>query len=177
MTADELIAIDDPRKADVQALLERHLRFTRGQTPPEHSFALDVSGLLDPAITVFGFRTGGSLLGIGAIKRLDPFHAEIKSMHTAEAARGRGIGRAMLTHLLGIAHAQGFRQVSLETGTTDGFAPARALYHSAGFVLCGPFADYEPSEHNVFMTLVLSESRRRRPRQPETSVQSEAAMW
>lgn len=155
VAADELIGIDDPREPDVQALLERHLRFARGESPPEHSFALDVGGLLDPAITMFSFRARGRLLGIGAIKRLDPHHAEIKSMHTAQAARGRGVGRAMLTHLLDVARARGFRRVSLETGTTDGFAPARALYHSVGFVRCEPFADYELSEHNFFMTLNL----------------------
>ena len=65
-------------------------------TPPEHAFALDVDGLLDPAISFFSFRADGELLGVGAIKRLDAEHAEIKSMHTAAAARGRGVGRAML---------------------------------------------------------------------------------
>lgn len=155
MIADVRIAVDDPRRPDVRALLERHLEFALAQTPPEHSFALGADGLLDPAITLYSFRASGSLLGIGAIKCLDPLHAEIKSMHTAEAARGRGIGRAMLTHLLGVASAQGFRRVSLETGTTAAFAPARALYQSAGFVGCGPFAGYQPSPHNVFMTLEL----------------------
>ena len=155
MIADERIAIDDPRNPDVRALLERHLAFSLGQTPPEHSFALDTDGLLDPAITFFSLRLHGSLLGIGAIKRLDPHHAEIKSMHTAQAARGRGIGRAMLTHLLAVARAHGVRRVSLETGTTAGFAPARAMYQSAGFVACGPFGGYQPSEDNLFMTLEL----------------------
>jgi putative acetyltransferase len=111
--ADEQIREDDPRTPDVQALLARHLEFALGQTPPEHSFALDPDGLLDPAITLFSYRACGGVLGIGAIKRLGPDHAEIKSMHTAEAARGRGIGRAMLTHLLGVACARGFRRVSL----------------------------------------------------------------
>lgn len=95
----------------------------------------------------------GSLLGIGAIKRLGPHHAEIKSMHTAEAERGRGIGRAMLTHLLDVARGRGFRRVSLETGATAAFAPALALYQSAGFVPCGPFAGYGPTGDNLFMTL------------------------
>jgi putative acetyltransferase len=153
--ADAQIAADDPRKPDVRALLERHLEFALAQTPPEHSFALDLAGLLDPAITVFSFRAHGSLLGIGAIKRLSQDHAEIKSMHTSEAARGRGIGRAMLTHLLEVARTRGFRRVSLETGTTVAFAPARALYQSAGFIPCGPFAGYQPSEDNLFMTLEL----------------------
>jgi putative acetyltransferase len=151
----ELIAVDDPRRPDVRTLLERHRAFALGQTPPEHSFALDADALRDPAITFFSFRDSGRLLGIGAIKRLDPDHAEIKSMHIAQAARGRGIGRAMLTHLLGVARARGFRRVSLETGTTAAFAPARALYHSAGFTSCGPFGGYQPSHDNLFMTLEL----------------------
>jgi putative acetyltransferase len=157
--ADEQIAVDDPRRPDVRALLDRHREFALAQTPPEHSFALGVTGLLDPAVTLFSFRAHGSLLGIGAIKRLSPHHAEIKSMHTAEAARGRGVGRAMLAHLLGVARAQAFRRVSLETGTTAAFAPARALYSGAGFVPCGPFGGYQPSADNLFMTLALGADR------------------
>jgi putative acetyltransferase len=149
------IAVDDPRRPDVRALLARHRAFALAQTPAEHSFALDVSGLLDPAITFFSFRENSGLLGVGAIKRLDPRHAEIKSMHTAEPARGRGVGRAMLAHLLGTARSRGFRRVSLETGTMAAFGPARALYASAGFVPCGPFGGYQPSEDNCFMTLAL----------------------
>jgi putative acetyltransferase len=149
------IAVDDPCKPDVRRLLDRHLEFALAQTPPEHSFALDAAGLLDPAITLFSFRADGSLLGIGAIKCVDPHHAEIKSMHIAEAARGRGIGTAILAHLLGVARTRGCRRVSLETGTTAAFAPARALYRRAGFISCGPFASYQPTEHNLFMTLEL----------------------
>jgi len=155
-----LIAVDDPGRPDVRALLERHRAFALGQTPPEHSFALDTDALRDPAITFFSFRLRGSLLAVGAIKRLGPDHAELKSMHTAEAARSRGIGRAMLTHLLGVARTRGVRRVSLETGTTAAFSAARALYHSAGFTSCGPFAGYRPSEDNLFMTLDLGPPRR-----------------
>jgi putative acetyltransferase len=155
MTAGGHIAIDDPRAPDVRALLKRHRDFALAQTPAEHSFALDADELLDPAITLFSFRAEGSLLGVGAIKRLGPRHAEIKSMHTAEAARGRGVARAILEHLLGVARNRGIHRVSLETGTTAAFAPARALYHSAGFVACGPFDHYQPSEDNLFMTLTL----------------------
>jgi putative acetyltransferase len=155
MTAQGDIEFDDPRRPDVRALLERHLAFALSTTPPEHSFALDVDALLDPAITFCSYRADGQLLGVGALKRLDAEHAEIKSMHTAQAARGRGVGRAMLGHLLGLARGHGYRRVSLETGTMIEFAPARTLYQSAGFVACGPFADYQPSEDNCFMTLVL----------------------
>ncbi len=155
MTLDGEISADDPRAPDVRALLERHLTAMLAATPPEHAFALDVDGLLDPAVSFFSFRAGGELLGVGAIKRLDAEHGEIKSMHTAAAARGLGVGRAMLHHLLGVARAEGLRRVSLETGTMAEFAPARALYESAGFTACGPFADYRPSDDNCFMTLPL----------------------
>jgi len=153
VAADGQISADDPGAPDVRALLERHLASMLAVTPPEHSFALDVDGLLDPAVTFFSFRADGKLLAIGAIKQLDPEHAEIKSMHTAAAARGRGVGRAMLDHLLGVARSRGYRRVSLETGTMAEFTPARALYASAGFTACGPFADYRPSEDNCFLTL------------------------
>ena len=155
MITDEPIAVEDPNRPDVRALLARHLAFAHGQTPPERSFALGADGLLDPAITLFSYRVDGRLLGIGALKRLGRDHAEIKSMHTAEGARGRGVGRALLAHLLDVARGQGLRRVSLETGTTAAYGPARALYASAGFALCGPFAGYQPSEHNLFMTLTL----------------------
>jgi putative acetyltransferase len=151
------ISVDDPRRPDVRALLERHLALMLSVSPPEHSFALDVDALLDPAITFCSLRADGELLGVGAIKQLDAGHAEIKSMHTSQAARGHGVGRAMLNHLLDLARSRGYRRVSLETGTMAEFGPARALYSSAGFEACGPFADYQPSEDNCFMTLALGQ--------------------
>jgi putative acetyltransferase len=155
----EQISPDDPHRPDVQQLLAQHLTFSRAQTPAEHSFALDTSGLLHPAITFFSIREEGTLLGIGAMKVLDPNHAEIKSMHVAEPARGCGIGRALLNHILDVARARGFHRVSLETGTTSAFAPARGLYESVGFIPCDPFADYKASEDNFFMTLDLDAGR------------------
>ena len=152
MPEDE-IAVDDPRAEDVRELLERHLAFAHANTPPEDIHALGLDGLLDPAVTFFSFRRNGELVGVGALKQLDRHHAELKSMHTAQAARGRGIGRAMLDHLIGIARDRGCRRVSLETGSMDAFAPARSLYTSAGFGACGPFGDYRPSRNNTFMTL------------------------
>ena len=153
-------AIDDPRAADVGALLASHLAFAHANTAPGEVYALDVEALLDPAITFFGFRRQGALLAVGALKRLDAEHAELKSMHTAAAMRGRGIGRAMVEHLLAVARNRGFRRVSLETGSTPPFAPARALYEGVGFEPCGPFGDYPPNPNSAFMTLRLDEGDR-----------------
>jgi putative acetyltransferase len=150
-----VIAVDDPRADDVRALLARHLAFAHETTPPEHVHALDLDGLLDPALTFFAARRGGVLVGIGALKQLDAGHGELKSMHTAAEARGQGVGRCMVEHLLATARQRGYARVSLETGTTDAFVPARALYRSVGFTSCGPFGDYRPSPDNEFMTLAL----------------------
>jgi putative acetyltransferase len=149
------IAVDDPRASDVRELLERHLEFARSTSPPEDTHALDVDGLLDPAVTFFSFRRAGELLAVGALKRLDRGHAELKSMHTVQAARGLGIGRALLGHLIAVARDRGFERLSLETGSMAAFAPARSLYASAGFQPCEPFGDYRPSRNSTFMTLVL----------------------
>jgi len=149
------IGIDDPRADDVLALLERHLAFANEHTPPEHVHALDLEGLLDPAVTFFSARRDRQLVAIGALKRLDETHGELKSMHTIEAARGQGIARAMVDHLVGVARQRGYRRVSLETGTPDAFAPARSLYAGCGFTPCGPFADYPESPTSAFMTLAL----------------------
>jgi putative acetyltransferase len=149
------ISVDDPRRPEVRALLERHLGFCLSETPPEHSFALDVDGLLDQRVTFVSCRDGDTVLGVAAIKELDTRHAEIKSMHTAAEARGRGVGRALLSYLLDTARTRGYRLVSLETGTTPGFTAARALYESAGFTPTGPFGGYPETGDNTFYSLAL----------------------
>jgi putative acetyltransferase len=153
-----VISADDPLADDVRELLERHLAYAKATTAPEDVHALEVEALLDPSVTFFSFRADGELLGVAALQRLDGEHAEIKSMHTAEAARGRGIGRAMVDHLVGVAREAGYRRVSIETGAGPAFAPARRLYASASFVPCGPFAGYGPSPASAYMTLSLDGS-------------------
>jgi putative acetyltransferase len=155
-TSSYVVSTDDPRAPDVRALLQRHLDFANEHSPPEDVHALDVDGLAVPEITFLSVREGGVLLGVGAIKELDPGHGELKSMHTLIEARGRGVGRAVLTALLELARTRGYTRVSLETGSMAAFAPARAMYVAAGFVDCGPFADYVESSYSTFMSLALT---------------------
>ena len=150
-----LVGSDDPRVEDVQALLGAHLRFANEHSPPEDVHALDLDGLLVDSVSFFSIRQDGELLGIGALKRLDDSHAELKSMHTSETARGRGVGRAMVDHLIEVARARGCNRLSLETGSMLAFAPARTLYESAGFRQCEPFADYRRGPNSICMTLEL----------------------
>ena len=147
-----MIATDDPRAADVRALLERHLAFANDHSPPEDVHALDVEALVDPSITFVAYRDSGTLLGVGALKDHGDGHGELKSMHTAAEARGRGVGSSILAYLVALARSQDITRLSLETGTPEAFAPARSLYARHGFVECGPFGDYQLSDYSAFMT-------------------------
>jgi putative acetyltransferase len=155
-TVNLLIAVDDPRTDDVRTLLERHLAFSHSVTPAGHVHALGVDGLLDPSVTLFSARVDGVLAGVGAIRQLDPSHAELKSMHTSDGFRRRGVGRAMVDYLLNVAAERGCTRVSLETGTMEAFAPARQMYATAGFEPCEPFGNYTINPHSICMTMLLS---------------------
>jgi putative acetyltransferase len=151
------ITTADPTAADVLALLGEHLADMHATSPAESVHALDPSALAAPGITFWTARdAGGALLGCAALKELGPSDGELKSMRTTTAARGRGVGAALLAHVLAVATQRGVRTVHLETGTEDYFAPARRLYERAGFVECPPFADYVLDPHSVFYRLTLT---------------------
>jgi putative acetyltransferase len=152
-----MIDIRDGDLADARiiALLQAHLARCRAESPPESTHALDVSGLRQPGIGFWAAWEGEILLGVGALAELAPDHGEVKSMHTSATARRRGVARLMLGHILASATARGYRRVSLETGSMDYFAPARALYRSRGFRECAPFGQYVEDPNSLFMTLAL----------------------
>lgn len=147
---------DDLRGADVAALLQEHLDDMHRHSPPESVHALDLDKLRRPGITFWVVREDDALLGCGALKQLDPRHGEIKSMRTANAHRGRGVGAMMLEHIVAEARRRGYARLSLETGTPEAFDPARRLYARYGFVECGPFGDYATDPWSTFMTLELA---------------------
>ena len=144
--------LDDPR---VIALLALHVSRARAVTPPGSSHALDLSGLRQPTISFWSGWDGEALAVVGALKRMSEADGEVKSMHTAEALRGRGHGRAMLAHIIDAARAQGLTRLWLETGSFGYFDAARAMYAESGFVECGPFGDYRPDPNSTFTTLAL----------------------
>jgi putative acetyltransferase len=150
-----LIAPADLDSGDVLALVQRHLAFARAHTPSDYVHAVGAEALADPTVTLFCARVEGRPVAIGALRELDNRHGELKSMHTAVEVRGTGVGRAMVAHLVDEARRRGYTRVSLETGTSDAFDPARRLYAAAGFEPCGPFSDYPDSGHNFFMTMPL----------------------
>lgn len=149
------IRLDDLRGPEIAALLNIHLDFARAVSPPGSVHALDLEALRAPLISFWTAWDGDWLLGCGALKELDSTHGEIKSMHTARAARGRGVAAAILERIITEAQTRGYQRLSLETGVTEDFAPARTLYHRFGFNTCAPFADYFADPFSVCMTRAL----------------------
>lgn len=146
---------DDPGSPQVQALIAEHLSGMRGHSPPGHSHALGIEGLRAPDIGFWTAWIGDALCGCGALKRLDTASGEIKSMRTRQAYLRRGVGQALLDHILREAQARGYERLLLETGTGEPFQAAHALYLRNGFDWCGPFGDYVATEFNVFMHKAL----------------------
>lgn len=145
--------LDHPR---VVELLHNHLTRSRAETAPGSAHALDLSGLKSPDVTFWSAWVDEAVVGVGALKTLSKDHGEVKSMHTVAAARGQGVGSAMLRHIIEAARSRGMSRLSLETGSWPYFAPARALYTRHGFIECPPFGDYTEDPNSVFMTRSLA---------------------
>lgn len=150
------IALENPLTDDLALLFSRHTADMHADTPPESIHMMDRGALNAPGIWFFVMREEGRPLAMGAFKRIDETHAEIKSMHVLTEARGRGLSRRMLDHLIDAARAEGFLRLSLETGVQPTFVAARALYANAGFVECPPFEGYTDDPNSVFMTKPLA---------------------
>jgi putative acetyltransferase len=140
---------------DVQALLAMHYGIMRSISPHRACHVLPLEGLKDDAITFWAAREDGELVGVGALKELAPDHGEVKSMRTTHRALGKGVGRAVLNHIVDQARSRGYRKLSLETGGTQPFAAAISLYESEGFTPCGPFAGYPQTPFSRFFTREL----------------------
>nr|MDT0657262.1 GNAT family N-acetyltransferase [Micromonospora sp. DSM 115978] len=149
------IVVDDLSGPAIARFLDEHVQQMRAITPLESKHALDLDGLRKPEITFWSVLDGEVLVGCGALKRLDPEHAEVKSMRTDPARTRAGIASLMLAHIIAEARRTGCTRLSLETGSADFFLPARRLYAKFGFEVCEPFADYRPDPHSVFMTRTL----------------------
>ncbi len=132
--------------------LRGHLDELAPTAPPESRHALDLAALQAPGVRLWVAHYRGEIAATGALAALEPGHEELKSMRTEPRRRGQGIGARLLGHLVEDARRRGIRRISLETGSMEFFAPARALYVKAGFVLCPPFGSYKEDPNSVFMT-------------------------
>jgi len=149
------IRVADLAEPQTLELLALHLAGMRENSPPESVFALDLSGLQRPDVTVWTAWRGARIAGIGALKALGDNTAEVKSMRTHPAHLRTGVAAQMLAHIIAVARARGCARLSLETGRGEAFEPALNLYRRWGFVEGAAFSDYPENPFSRFFHLAL----------------------
>ncbi|MAM86210.1 MAG: GNAT family N-acetyltransferase [unclassified Hahellaceae] len=149
------IQLDNLQGRAIAEFLQQHIEDMKATSPPESKHALDIEGLRAPEISFWTVYSGAELVACGALKEIDPFHGEVKSMRVHASARGTSIGSKLLRHLVEVAKNRRYRALMLETGSMAFFQPARNLYLKHGFAYCGPFGPYEEDPNSVFMVLHL----------------------
>lgn len=159
------IAIETEFGEEVLSLLNQHLQEVAADSPPESVHALPVDELKAPGVTFWcrwqdtGTNGSHGLMGFAALKNLDAGHGELKSMRTHRNHLQSGVASSLLQEILVFARENGLERISLETGSSDTFAPARALYRRFSFELCAPFGDYIEDPNSIYMTLDLTAGR------------------
>ncbi len=147
-----VVEIADLSAPGLAALVARHTQFCDGTAPAESCHRYDIDALAAKDLTVWQARSNDLIVGMCALKVLSDTAGEIKSMHTLDSARGKGVARKLLATLMDAAQSKGMQTLWLETGVHPDFAAARALYAAHGFNETGPFADYVLDPHSTFMT-------------------------
>lgn len=146
---------DDLLGDQTRELLALHRVGMQASSPPGSVFALDLSGLQRPEVTVWTAWLRDRVAAVGALKMLADGTAELKSMRTHPDFLRMGAGSAILETAIAAATTRGVRRLSLETGSGAAFDPALALYRRRGFVNGAPFNGYQPSRFNHFLHLDL----------------------
>ena len=146
---------DDLSSEQTRGLLALHLAGMHGNSPPGSVFALDLTGLEVPEVTVWTAWAADRIASVGALKMLPNGDGEVKSMRTHPDFIRMGAAAAILDTIVSTARSRGASRLSLETGSGASFEPALALYRRRGFRNGGPFADYEASRFNQFLHLEL----------------------
>jgi len=100
------------------------------------SSSLMEAELVSPHTAYFVVESAGRIVGYGGVRALaGSADADVQTIAIDDAARGRGLGRALLVTLLTAARERGAREVFLDVRADN--APARALYSSEGFAEIG----------------------------------------
>jgi putative acetyltransferase len=150
-----VIRKEDLSSDTVRSLVRLHLEGMHAHSPPGSVFALDLSGLMAPEVTLWAAWHSDKIAGIGALKDLGGRLGELKSMRTHPDFLRRGVAAAVLEHIIAVAKARGMKRLSLETGSGAYFEPALTLYRRRGFAGGDEFADYTRTAFNQFLHLDL----------------------
>lgn len=120
----------------------------------------DFTSLKPPNGTVYLLEVEGTIVGMGAIKKLKEYIGEIKRMYIQPTYRGRGYGKQLLNKLLEKGREFGFSTFRLETSKF--MNAAQHIYSSAGFVKREEYPEVETPiplrQYQVFMEKIENQS-------------------
>lgn len=153
MIAIEQLTALTPEAAALLAELDRDLG---GSYSAEQQHGLRPEALFQLNIHFFVARADGAAVACGGVALYDGF-AEVKRMFTDEAARGRGVAKALLARLETVAREAGMPLLRLETGIHQ--LDAIAFYERMGFELCDAFGDYAAMTPSQIETSLFYEKR------------------
>ena len=137
---------------EVNQLLTIHFIELRAASPEGSAHVLDIPGLKVPSIKFWSLWNEKKLMGCGALKFLDTNHGEFKSIRVHDNFRGKGNGIKVIDHLIKEAINLNIKRLSIETGASDFFIPARKLFDKCNFLPCGPFAHYKLDKNSIYLT-------------------------
>jgi len=141
---------------DARELIDELDAVLGGLYEAEQRHGLSIEQVFQPNVGFFMAYIHEAAVGCGAVALFDDF-AEVKRMYTREAARGRGVGKALLARLEQEARAAGKPLLRLETGTLQ--TSALALYEGSGFRACGVFGHYAELEPHRIAASLFYEKR------------------
>jgi ribosomal protein S18 acetylase RimI-like enzyme len=107
--------------------------------PGYRTFRPDPALFEPPAGVFLVAELDGAPVGCGGVRMIAPDRGEIKHLWMRPAARGSGLGRALLLELESRAAALGATEVVLDTN--ERLEAAQSLYRSSGYVDIPPYND------------------------------------
>ena len=141
---------------EVDALLKKHFIELRAASPEGSAHVLDIAGLKVKSIKFWSLWENKRLFGCGALKFLDDTHGEFKSIRVHDDFKNKGNGIRIIDHLISEAKKLNIKRISIETGASDFFIPARKLFKKCNFKPCKPFAHYKEDLNSIYLTKLIS---------------------
>ncbi|HTW54209.1 MAG TPA: GNAT family N-acetyltransferase [Stellaceae bacterium] len=148
-----IVQEESPDTPEAAELARQFDEYVVALYPPAYRSKVDASVLSSADARLFVARRDGKALGCMALVRTGPDRAELKRCFVTEAARGQGVGFALLTAVEAAARDQKMRRIQLETGNRN--QAALRLYRGCGFHDRGPFAGYPDDGVSVFLEKLL----------------------
>lgn len=150
-----IIRNDDLTDPRVAGLIIHHIKTILDQTSAGSANPIGIDHLKKDGVTFWTAWVNDELAAMGALKEVEPHHGELKSFHTVERFRRRGIGSTLLQEIITEARQRGMKRLSLETSRLAYFQPAIALYRAHQFVDYVPFGDYPFDPENIWLSRLI----------------------